>query len=373
MKMIVKYLIQKEFLQIKRNAFLPKIFIVLPIVMLLVVPYAANQEVKNLKFCVVDNDRSQLSRRLIGRIDASSYFALSSVHGDYDKALECVEKGGADIILEIPRDFSSSFVSEGMAGVNVHANAVNGVKGALGQAYMLNIISDFASSLRSERGIGVAEAGMGGADVRPRFLFNERLDYKAFMVPGVIAMLLTLLIGFLPAMSIVGEKEKGTIERINVAPVSRAGFILSKLVPYWLAGLFMLLWSMLLAYLFYGMVPRSGVLQIVLFSGVFFLIMSSLGLIVSNYSSTMQQAALLMFFFLIIFVLMSGLLTPVSSMPQWAQALTWLNPLRYYIESLRALYLKGSSVAELQTQLIAMSAYAALSWLGAIMSYRKTE
>lgn len=174
-------------------------------------------------------------------------------------------------------------------------------------------------------------------------------------------------------MSIVGEKEKGTIERINVAPVSRAGFILSKLVPYWLAGLFMLLWSMLLAYLFYGMVPRSGVLQIVLFSGVFFLIMSSLGLIVSNYSSTMQQAALLMFFFLIIFVLMSGLLTPVSSMPQWAQSLTWLNPLRYYIESLRALYLKGSSVAELQTQLIAMSAYAALSWLGAIMSYSKTE
>ena len=292
---------------------------------------------------------------------------------DYSGALECVEAGTADIILEIGHDFSSELVRSGEAAVNVHVNAVNGVKGAMGQAYMLSIISDFSSSLRSERGVGVSRNTGGGVDVRPRFLFNERLDYKAFMVPGVIAMLLTLLIGFLPAMSIVGEKEKGTIERINVAPVSRAGFILSKLVPYWLAGLFMLLWSMLLAYLFYGMVPRSGVLQIVLFSGVFFLIMSSLGLIVSNYSSTMQQAALLMFFFLIIFVLMSGLLTPVSSMPQWAQSLTWLNPLRYYIESLRALYLKGSSVAELQTQLIAMSVYAALSWLGAIMSYRKTE
>ena len=373
MKMIVKYLIQKEFLQIKRNAFLPKIFIVLPIVMLLVVPYAANQEVKNLKFCVVDNDRSQLSRRLIGRIDASSYFALSSVHGDYDKALECVEKGGADIILEIPRDFSSSFVSEGMAGVNVHANAVNGVKGALGQAYMLNIISDFASSLRSERGIGVAEAGMGGADVRPRFLFNERLDYKVFMVPGIIAMLLTLLIGFLPAINIVGEKEKGTIEQINVTPVSRADFILSKLVPYWVIGLFMLLWSMLWAYVFYGMAPAGSVGLIVVSSLLFFLIISSLGLVVSNNSSTMQQAALLMFFFLIIFVLMSGLLTPISGMPRWAQALTYANPLRYYIECLRALYLKGSSLADLQAQLLSMAAYAVVSWTCAILSYRKTN
>lgn len=371
--MALRYLIEKELLQIKRNSFLPKVFIILPVVILLVVPFAANQEVKNLKFCVVDNDHSQLSRRLVERIDASSSFVLTSVVDDYSGALECVEAGTADIILEIGHDFSSELVRSGEAAVNVHVNAVNGVKGAMGQAYMLSIISDFSSSLRSERGVGVNRNAGGGVDVRPRFLFNERLDYKAFMVPGVIAMLLTLLIGFLPAMSIVGEKEKGTIERINVAPVSRAGFILSKLVPYWLAGLFMLLWSMLLAYLFYGMVPRSGVLQIVLFSGVFFLIMSSLGLIVSNYSSTMQQAALLMFFFLIIFVLMSGLLTPVSSMPQWAQSLTWLNPLRYYIESLRALYLKGSSVAELQTQLIAMSVYAALSWLGAIMSYRKTE
>lgn len=371
--MALRYLIEKELLQIRRNSFLPKVFIILPVVILLVVPFAANQEVKNLKFCVVDNDHSQLSRRLVERIDASSSFVLTSVVDDYRGALECVEAGTADIILEIGHDFSSELVRSGEAAVNVHVNAVNGVKGAMGQAYMLSIISDFSSSLRSERGVGVSRNTGGGVDVRPRFLFNERLDYKAFMVPGVIAMLLTLLIGFLPAMSIVGEKEKGTIERINVAPVSRAGFILSKLVPYWLAGLFMLLWSMLLAYLFYGMVPRSGVLQIVLFSGVFFLIMSSLGLIVSNYSSTMQQAALLMFFFLIIFVLMSGLLTPVSSMPQWAQSLTWLNPLRYYIESLRALYLKGSSVAELQTQLIAMSVYAALSWLGAIMSYRKTE
>ena len=337
-------LIRKEFLQIRRNAFLPKIFVVLPIVMLLIVPYAANQEI------------------------ASSYFELTSVEGGYGSALAQVEQGTADVILEIPHGFSSDVVRTGEASVNVHANAVNGVKGALGQAYMLNIVSDFASSQRAEHGVVVGQGASSGVDVRPRYLFNPSLDYKVFMVPGIIAMLLTLLIGYLPALNIVGEKEKGTIEQINVTPVSRRDFILSKLVPYWIIGLFMLLWSMLWAYVFYGMWPRGSVGGL-----LFFLIVSSLGLIVSNCSSTMQQAALLMFFFLIIFVLMSGLLTPIASMPRWAQVITYINPLRYYIEAMRALYLKGSTLADLQPQLVSMAAYAAVSWAGAILSYKKTN
>ena len=370
--MTIIYLIRKEFLQIGRNAFLPKVFVVLPVVMLLVVPYAANQEVKNLKFCVVDNDRSQLSRRLIGRIDASSYFDLASVQRDYRSALECVDNGTADVILEVPERFASDFVREGTAKVNVHANAVNGVKGALGQAYMANIISDFASPPSSGRGMGAALVGVGGVEVRPRFLFNGRMDYRVFMVPGIIAMLLTLLIGFLPALNIVGEKEKGSIEQINVTPVSRRDFVLSKLVPYWVVGLFMLFWSMLWAYVFYGMEPTGSVGLTVLSSLLFFSIMSSLGLVVSNYSSTMRQAALLMFFFLVIFVLMSGLLTPIAGMPRWAQALTYVNPLRYYIECLRALYLKGATFADLGPQLGVMAVCSAASWAASVYGYRKT-
>ena len=272
--MAIRYLIQKEFLQIKRNAFLPKIFVVLPIVMLLIVPYAANQEIRNLMFCVVDNDRSTMSRRLVEQVDASSYFALTSVEGGYGSALAQVEQGTADVILEIPHGFSSDVVRTGEASVNVHANAVNGVKGALGQAYMLNIISDFASAQRAEHGVGMGQGASSGVDVRPRYLFNPSLDYKVFMVPGIIAMLLTLLIGYLPALNIVGEKERGTIEQINVTPVSRRDFILSKLVPYWIIGLFMLLWSMLWAYVFYGMWPRGSVGGIILSSLLFFLIVS---------------------------------------------------------------------------------------------------
>lgn len=355
----------------RRNAILPKIFVILPVVMLMIVPYAANQEVKNLKFCVVDNDRSVSSRRLIEQVAASGYFGLTAVTSDYRSAMAYVEEGSADVILEIGHRFGRDLVATGRADVGVSANAVNGVKGALGQAYMLQIIADCAAGMRAGRGLGAAGVAGEGVDVRPRYLFNGRLDYKVFMVPGIIAMLLTLLIGFLPALNIVGEKERGTIEQINVTPVGRSVFVLSKLVPYWCVGLFVLLWSVLWAYVLYGLAPSGGVLLLVAASLVYFLVMSSLGLIVSNCSSTIRQAALLMFFFLVIFILMSGLLTPISSMPEWARMLTYLNPLRYYIESVRAVYLKGSTLADLRMPLLAMAAYAAVAWTWAVATYKK--
>lgn len=370
--MVIKYLIEKEFLQIRRNAILPKLFVILPVVLLIVVPFAANQEIKNLRFCVVDNDHSSFSRRLVQKIDASAYFSLTDYCGSHSDAMISIDSGSADVAVEIGHDFERDLVKTGVADINVEANAVNGMKGMLAQAYMLQIIADFAAQLGGECGIDATGVNIAGADVRPRFLYNEQLDYKMFMVPAVMAMLLTLLIGFLPALNIVGEKERGTIEQINVTPVGRFDFIFSKLIPYWLIGLFMLAWSVFLAWLIYGIFPAGNVLLLLLYATLFLLIVSSLGLIVSNYSSTMQQAALLMFFFLVIFILMSGMLTPVSAMPEWAQLITYVNPLRYFIEVLRALYLKGSGFADLQMQFFAMLAYAAVSWTWAIWSYKKS-
>ena len=169
----------------------------------------------------------------------------------------------------------------------------------------------------------------------------------------------------------MGEKERGTIEQINVTPVGRFDFIFSKLIPYWCVGLFILTYAMLLSWLLYGLVPAGSVGLIYLFATLFILVVSCLGLIVSNYSDTTRQAALVMFFFLVIFILMSGLLTPVGSMPAWARALTCLNPLRYFIESMRMLYLKGSTFADLSPQFWTLGAYAAGVWTWAIASYRK--
>lgn len=213
---------------------------------------------------------------------------------------------------------------------------------------------------------------MAHYDVAPRYLYNTNLDYKFFMIPGLMAMFLILLVGFLPALNIVGEKEKGTIEQINVTPVGKFDFILSKLIPYWAVGLLVLGYSMVLARLIYGQEPVSNICVIFLFATLFILLVSSMGLIVSNYSDTTQQAALVMFF-LVIFILQSGLITPVSSMPEWAKAFTRINPLRYFIEAMRTLYLKGSSLYELRHHFYTLSFYAAAMWIWAIRSYQKNR
>lgn len=356
-----------------RNIILPIVFILLPIGMINVMPRAATQEVKNLKIGVIDNDHSTWSARLIQKLSASSYFTLTTVASSYNQGLQAMEKGDVDFIIEIEPDFERKLIRDGICQVMISANAVNGVKAGLGTSYLSQIIVDYSAGLREEMGLGTSTVKMARFGIEPRYMFNAELDYKAFMVPGLMAMLLILIVGFLPALNIVGEKEKGTIEQINVTPVGRIEFILSKLIPYWCVGLFILGYAMLLARGIYGQVPVGSLVVIFLFATLFILVVSCLGLIVSNYSDTTQQAALVMFFFLVIFILLSGLITPVACMPEWAKAITRVNPLRYFIEVMRALYLKGSTLHDLRGQFFALTAYAAVVWIFAIVSYKKNS
>lgn len=371
--MRLRYLIEKEFKQMMRNILLPVLFIILPIGMINMMPRAANQEVKGLKYCVIDHDHSTFSGRMIQKISASQYFSLTANASTYEEALQEMEAGNADFIIEIEPDFERLLIKEGVAKVMISANAVNGVKGGLGQSYLTQIIADFAAQLREEQGLDGHSIQLPQIEASPRYLFNTRLDYKVFMVPGLMAMLLILLVGFLPALNIVGEKEKGTIEQINVTPIGRFEFIFSKLIPYWVVGLFIMAYSMLLAKGIYGLVPAGNIGLLLLFASLFILVVSCFGLLVSNYSETTQQAALVMLFFLIIFILTSGLITPISSMPRWAQTITYLNPLRYFIEVLRAIYLKGSGFTDLTSQFVSLCIYAGGVWIWAIRSYKKNN
>lgn len=370
--MVLKYLIIKEFKQIVRNSFLPKLFFMLPTVMMLLMPWAANQEVKGLKLSVVDNDRSTFSERLIQKAVSSGYFTLTDMSSSNEDALHCVEAGDADIILEIEDDFEKNLVSKGVSNVMISANAVNGVKSGLGSSYLGSIVTDYSADLREEHGMNNAPARQQTFGTAPYYKFNPHLDYKVFMVPALMVMMLTLLSGFLPALNIVGEKEKGTIEQMNVTPVRKLPFVLSKLIPYWCVGFLVLTYSMLLAWLVYGLVPAGNLLTIYVFASIYILVVSGLGLVISNNSATMQQALFVMFFFLMIFILMSGLFTPVTSMPQWAQYITRLNPLRYFIEVMRMVYLKGSSFTELIPYFRSLCLFAIVLNLWAILSYKKS-
>lgn len=191
------------------------------------------------------------------------------------------------------------------------------------------------------------------------------------MIPALMAMTLILLVGFLPALNVVGEKERGTIEQINVTPVSHIEFILSKMIPYWTVGIFIVGFSMLLAWKIHGVTPVGAVWLVLLFNIVYIFTISSLGLTISNYSDNMRQAAIVMFFFIVIFILTSGLLAPVISMPHCAQEVTRLTPLRYIITAMREIYLKGSSLGELLPQFVPLCIYGALAGIWAVASFRK--
>lgn len=368
---MLKYLLEKEFKQLLRNRFLPRLIIAFPFISLAVFPLVANFEIKNINLSIVDNDHSPYSQRLIQKAASSGYFRITDVSSNYARALTSIEQDKADIILEIPPRFEQDLVRERSARVLVAANTVNGTKGGLGSAYLAQIITDFSAEVRSEWLPSPSRLTLPSFEIVPQYRFNPHLQYRVFMIPALMVMMLSMLCGFLPALNIVGEKEKGTIEQINVTPVSKLSFILSKLIPYWLTGYVVLTVCFGVAWLFYRLVPVGSLGTIYLFASVFVLAISGFGLVISNYAKTIQQAMFMIFFFVVTMIFMSGLYTPVASMPDWAQFMSTFSPLKYFILVMRQVYLKGSDAASLRGPFVALCGFALFFNGWAVYSYRK--
>ena len=343
--MTLKYLIQKEFIQIRRNSFLPKLIVVFPIMIMCVMPWVMQMEVKNIVVDVVDIDHTVESQRLIQQIAASNYFIFNGQKANYDEALKDIEKGRADVILEI-RD----------GKYLIAANAVNGTKGSMGSAYLSQIVNRAANTRASSL-----------------TLYNKGQNYKLFMIPALFAIVVMLMTGFLPTLNIVGEKETGTIEQMNVTPVSKRAFILSKLIPYWLIALFVITVCLLLAWLVYGITPSGSVWLIYVLAMLLALFFSSFGLIISNYSDTMQQAIFVMWFFVVMILLLSGLFTPTRSMPTLAYLTTYINPMHYFIDAMRTVFIRGGTFANVAHQVLALLGIGLFMAAWAVQSYKKNN
>ena len=344
---MIKCLIQKEFLQIRRNAFLPKLIIMFPIVIMCVMPWVMQMEVKNIVVDVVDIDHTVESQRLVQQIAASNYFIFGGQKATYAEAMKDIEKGRADVILEIR---GGKYL--------IAANAVNGTKGSMGSAYLSQIVSaPFSAS----------------SVISVLTLYNKQQNYTLVMIPALFAIVMMLMTGFLPTLNIVGEKEAGTIEQINVTPVSKWSFILAKLIPYWLIALFVITVCLLLAWFVYGITPAGPVWLIYVLAMLLALFFSSFGLIVSNYSDTMQQAMFVMWFFVVSIMLLSGLFTPTRSMPQWAYLTTYINPMHYFIDAIRTVFIRGGGLHETAHQVLALAGIGTLMGCWAVQSYKKNS
>lgn len=369
---MIKYLLKKEFKQIMRNAFLPRLIFMFPFMVLMVFPWAASYEIKNLNLSVIDNDHSSYSQQLIQKIISSNYFKLTDVSPNYNKALKSIEKNESDLILEIPANFEKDFVNRQGGKVMISANAVNGMKGGIGMTYLVSIIDDFNVDIVQKLMPSASlNSSVPSIQIDSQYRFNTHLNYRVFMVPALMVMILTLLCGFLPAISIVFEKELGTMEQINVSPVPKTTFILAKLIPFWIIGFIVITIGFLIAWAVYGLIPAGHFSTIYLFTAIYILTVSGLGIVISNYASTLQQAMFIVFFFMLLFIMLSGLYTPIDSMPEWAKWIAAFNPLKHFMFVMRSVYLKGSNPLQLINELIALLGFAAFFNVWAVLSYKK--
>ncbi|WP_276501372.1 ABC transporter permease [Terrimonas pollutisoli] len=367
----LRFLLQKEFRQIFRDKSILRIIFVMPMIQLLILPLAADYEMKNIKLSVVDHDHSAYSRQLINKITASGYFQLNDHSGSFKNAITEVEKDHSDIILEIPAHFEKDLVKEDQATLFVAANAINGVKAGLGSSYLQSIIRDYNREVRTEWVQFPRFNPELNIEITSSNWFNPFLNYHYFMVPGILVILVTMVGAFLTSLNIVREKEIGTIEQINVTPIRKHHFILGKLIPFWILGLLVMSIGFLIARIVYGIIPAGSFFTIYVFAALYLLAVLGLGLLVSTYTSNQQQAMLISFFMMMIFILLGGLYTSIDSMPDWAQWVTKFNPVSYFIEVMRMVVLKGSTLADISKHLWIMAAFAVglNSW--AVINYRK--
>lgn len=365
------YLLRKEFQQIRRNPAIIRIIFIMPAIQLLILPLAADYEVKNVNLSIVDHDHSTYSRQLIAKLDASDYFNITNYTNDQAEAMESIEKDESDIILEIPPAFEHDLISENKSKILMSVNAINGAKGNIGAAYAANMIGEFNNEIRNDLVLFPSFNPVPMIEVTYTNRYNPHMSYRLFMVPGILVILLTMVGSFLTAINIVHEKEVGTIEQINVSPIKKYQFILGKLIPFWVIGFIVLTIGLLISRFVYGIIPVGNIGLIYAFAGVYLLALLGIGLLISTYAETQQQAMFISFFFMMIFILMGGLYTSIDGMPSWAHAITQVNPVTYFIEVMRMLVMKGSSFRDIAHNFVIIGGMAVVFNTWAILNYRK--
>src|SRR4051812_10064775 len=331
----LKFLLQKEFRQIFRDPSILRIIFIMPVIQLMILPWAADYEMKNIKLSVVDRDHSDYARQLVSKITSSGYFILTHYDNSYPESIKSIELDKSDLVLEIPSRFEKDLVRDDKAKLFIAANAINGVKASLGSAYLGSIIKDFNREVRTQWIQFPRFNPEPTIEITSSNWFNPLMNYKYFMVPGILVILLTMVGANLAAINIVKEKEIGTIEQINVTPIKKYHFILGKLIPFWILGLLILSIGLVIAWIVYGIIPAGSLLVIYVFAAAYLLAVLGLGLLVSTFTANQQQAMLISFFMMMVFILLGGLYTSIDSMPRWAQLITKINPVSYFIEVMR--------------------------------------
>jgi ABC-2 type transport system permease protein len=368
----ILYLIRKEFIQIFRNKFISKAIFGIPLIQMIVLVPAVTFEIRNIKLCIIDNDMTSVSRGLTGKLEGSGFFNVTAATFSEKEANEMLYRNKFNAILNIPAGLGKEVGSGRPGKIMVSVDAINAMNAQLSWAYMNAVISDYNLNILAEN---VSASGMNRFSVINtvnRYWYNEMLNYKFYMLPGILVILVAAIGFMLAGLNMVREKEIGTIEQINVTPVRKYQFIVSKMVPFLIIGLIDLGLGLIIGKILFNIPFEGSVLLLFLGATLFLLAVLGLALFVSTFSGTQQQFMFVGFFFLIVFILMSGIFTPFESMPLWAQKFNIVNPVAYLMRINRMVMLKGSTIQNISTELWSLVVIAICFSMLAVNRYRKT-
>jgi ABC-2 type transport system permease protein len=370
---ILLSILRKEFIQIFRNkVMLPLIFVV-PIIQMVVLVFAANLEMKEIRLFTVDNDLSETSRKLRYEFTASPFFKDKGTGFSLAEGEEMLLRDKADLVLVFNSGFEEKLRKENIADVQLLINAINTAKAGLVNAYSEAIIRDFNQDVRLEW-LGLTTLNSSeNINITYSYWYNPELNYKIFMLPGILVILVTIIGMFLTAMNLVREKELGTAEQINVTPIRKFHFIIGKLLPFWIIALFELAFGLSIGRIFFHLPVLGNPALLFGFASIYLLVVLGIGLLLSTLADTQQQVMFLAFFFMLTFILMSGIFTAVESMPVWAQKVNIINPFAYFMRVIRMILLKGSEFRDIRHEFIAMAIYAVAILSLAVWRYRKIQ
>ena len=366
----IKFLLRKEFKQIFRNkAMLPLIF-VMPVIQLLILVNAATFEIKRIDIAVLDQDHSQTSKAVVSKLLSTGYYQMAGHVNTLKDGQLLMDQNKIDLLIQFPPKFESDLQRENKAEIMLDVSAIDGSAASIMYYYTNTIIFDYNTSLVQKWQNLPTKLSLP-VKVENRYWFNEELEYKNYITPGLVVILVTMIGMFLSSMNIVREKEIGTIEQLNVTPITRSQFIISKLTPFWIIGMFEMAFGLGVGKLIFDFPILGSVPLLFGFASIYLIVILSMGLIISTVTHTQQQAMLISWFLLVIFILMSGLFTAVENMPEWAQKITAFNPVTYFMQLIRMVLLKGSEFQHVARHFIIISVMAMVSVVLALVTYRK--
>ncbi|MEQ1760703.1 MAG: ABC transporter permease [Vicinamibacterales bacterium] len=369
----VLFLAQAEVLHVIRDRAMLVQVLLVPVIQLLVLGNAATFQLRNTPTYVVDLDQSEASRSLVSHLAGSGHFRLIGGEPSLERASQALLSGDATLTVIVPQDFERDLVTRRRASVALTVDAVRGSSAGIVQAYASRVIAAFAderAAMHPAAGAGLAGAG-ARVDVQTRSRYNPTLNYPHYMVPGILVALVTMIATLLTAQNIAREKELGTLDQLNVTPITRGQFIAGKLLPFWVLGLVELTMGLLAAKLVFDIPIRGSLVLLLLVAGVYLVVALGIGLLISTRVETQQQAMFIAFFIVNIYLLMSGLFTPIDSMAPWMQEVSVVNPVRHFVAISRAILVKGAGFSEIVRPLGLLSLFAVVALGVAVQQYRK--